>query len=235
MCEDERVPTPRSGKSTAPPSPSGTSNDLLSPVAHQAARHLRAGGKIRQVEQVKWSPQLATLIHNRVSEWLCTGHVESLGSLLSEFPGALAHPAVITSVIKMRRLAANVEIAELAGDVNVDGEFFSAEACGAARDALHSIATALVSGLIGDGWSFIILRIRGGIPCFEEVMPIRGGHQPESGSLSHGHDSWNSGYRPHDWSICRTALPDDRPCRRGERPQAPEHLCPLIVALPPPT
>jgi hypothetical protein len=84
--------------------------------------------------------------------------------LLSEFPGALAHPAVITSVIKMRRLAANVEIAELAGDVNVDGEFFSAEACGAARDALHSIATALVSGLIGDGWSFTRRPNRRGRP-----------------------------------------------------------------------
>jgi len=97
------------------------------------------------------------------------------------------------------------------------------------------VLVTYVQDTVGDGWSFIILRIRGGIPCFEEVMPIRGGHQPESGSLSHGHDSWNSGYRPHDWSICRTALPDDRPCRRGERPQAPEHLCPLIVALPPPT
>src|SRR2546425_74493 len=50
------------------------------------------------------------------------------------------------------------------------------------------VLVSYIQRTVGDGWSFIILRIRGGIPCFEEVMPIRGGHQPESSSLAHGHD-----------------------------------------------
>ena len=89
------------------------------------------------------------------------------------------------------------------------------------------VLVSYIQRTVGDGWSFIILRIRGGIPCFEEVMPIRGGHQPESSSLAHGHDSWNGGHRPDDWSIYRTALPDDRSCRRVERPQAPRATPPV--------
>jgi hypothetical protein len=128
------------------------SDALLSKLALKAADHLRAGGKIRPVEQARWSPDLANLIHNRVSEWLRTGDAEHLAALLKEFPGALAHPAVLTSVTKMRRLAAKVEVAELAADAELDGEFFSPETCRAARDTLHSIATALLSGVAGDEW-----------------------------------------------------------------------------------
>lgn len=52
----------------------------------------------------------------------------------------------------MRRLAGKREIAELAGEAELDGEFFSAETCKAAQDTLHRIAAALVSDVSGDGW-----------------------------------------------------------------------------------
>ncbi len=127
------------------------SDELFSKLALKAAHHFRAGGKIRPVEQARWSPDLANMIHERISEWLRTGDPEFLAALLKEFPGALAHPAVVTSVIKMRRLAAKIEAAELTGEAELEGEFFSPDTCRAARNSLHSIATALLSGVAGDG------------------------------------------------------------------------------------
>jgi hypothetical protein len=72
----------------------------------------------------------------------------------------------------MRRLASKLEIAELAGEAELDGESFSAETCKAAEDTLLLIADALVSGAIGVGWCVTARPQKRGRPkrTLEEIV-----------------------------------------------------------------
>jgi len=142
------MPTP----SSSPPGSSDASDALLSPLAKKVAGLLRAGKSVHPAQQAKWSPSLALLIHERVLDWLRTGDANHLVVLLQEYPGALAHPVVISSLRKMRHLAARLEVAELTGEAELDGEFFPPKTCRAAQETLLLIASALVSGVIGDEW-----------------------------------------------------------------------------------
>src|SRR5215475_4211945 len=141
------MPTP----SSSPHGSSDASDALLSPLAKQGAGLLRAGKSIPPAQQA-WPPSLALLIHERVLDWLRTGDANHLVVLLQKEPGALAHPAVISSLRKMRHLAARLEVAELTGEAELDGEFFPPKTCKAAKETLLLIASALVSGVVGDGW-----------------------------------------------------------------------------------
>jgi hypothetical protein len=134
---------------------------LLSSVGLEAAKHLRSGGRVRQVDHPKWSEDTARAIHDRVCQWLRTGDINHLAELLKEYPGALAHPVVASSFAKMRRLARSIEVAELQGDAELDGEWFPLATCQLAQTMLFALTTALVSGLIGGDWSLKRMRKRG--------------------------------------------------------------------------
>src|SRR5215468_6534275 len=110
------MPTP----SSSPHGSSDAFDALLSPLAKKVAGLLRAGKSVHPAQQAKWSPSLALLIHERFSDWLRTGDANHLVVLLQEYPGALAHPAVFSSLRKMRHLAAGLEVAELTGEAELD-------------------------------------------------------------------------------------------------------------------
>jgi len=142
------MPTP----SSSPHGSSDASDALLSPLAKKDAGLLRAGGSIPPAQRVNWSPNLALLIHEGVSAWLRTGDPSHLIVLLKKYPEAVAHPAVATSLRRMRLLMGKLEVAELTEEAELDGEFFSPKTCRAAHETLLSVASALVSAVVGDGW-----------------------------------------------------------------------------------
>lgn len=131
-------------------------SDLLDETWRAIASRIQSGERFPFLGEIRWHPDRAGRVSDGLHTWLRKGSPAALARLLKTHPEALAHPAVLQFLSRLRRIAhqAEMEAEGMAVWLDIDAtESLPDGICSNANGTLRRLAEAVVSGVFQEpGW-----------------------------------------------------------------------------------